>query len=318
VSSSSLLPDAERFRGAILGLATGDALGATVEFQPPGSFPPVRDIVGGGFYALRPGEWTDDTSMTLALADSLIARQGFDPLDQMERYCQWWFRHRYTSREAAFGIGATVRLALEQFQFGRDREPFGGSTDPLKASNGCIMRLAPVALAFVRQPALALDCCVQSSRTTHGAPQCLDACWYFGGLLVGALQGTPREQLLSANYCPLPAAAPRRELGPEIAEVAAGSFERRQPPEIKGTGHVVRSLEAALWAFRHSTTFEEGALLAVNLGDDADTTGAVYGQLAGAHYGESGIPLRWRGLLAHHDLLVTVADRLFTLSQTLA
>jgi hypothetical protein len=139
-----------------------------------------------------------------------------------------------------------------------------------------------------------------------------------GGLLLGALRGTRKEELLAAGFCPLPPGSPRRELGPEVAEVAGGSFKRREPPEIKGTGYVVRSLEAALWAFHRSESFETGALLAVNLGDDADTTGAVYGQLAGAYYGEAGIPLRWRGALAHHEVLTAVADKLLELSQDLA
>jgi ADP-ribosylglycohydrolase len=97
--------------------------------------------------------------------------------------------------------------------------------------------------------------------------------------------------------------------------VARGSFKKKQPPEIRGTGYVVRSLEAALWAFHRSDSFQEGCLLAVNLGDDADTTAAVYGQLAGAFYGEDGIPARWRLRLALYDLIAGLADQLFHLSQ---
>jgi ADP-ribosylglycohydrolase len=184
-----------RCRGALLGLACGDALGTTLEFAPPGSFAPIADMVGGGPFGLRAGEWTDDTSMALCLAESLLECRGFDPVDQLERYLRWW-----------------------------------------------------------------------------------------------------------------------REGHPEIEEVARGSFERREPPEIAGTGYVVRSLEAALWALHRTDTFRAGALLAVNLGDDADTTGAVYGQLAGAIYGEHGIPEEWRARLAHHDLIRDFADRLCELS----
>src|SRR5262249_3326538 len=155
-------------------------------------------MTGGGFFGVRPGEWTDDTSMALALADSLIECRGFDPTDQMRKYCRWWFEHRYTSREAAFGVGAVVRQALERFEFTPGpKDPFQGAADPLKAGNGSIMRLAPVPLAFRRLPAAALGYCVESSRTTHSAPQCLDACWYFGGLILGAAGGVAKAELLS-------------------------------------------------------------------------------------------------------------------------
>ena len=102
----------------------------------------------------------------------------------------------------------------------------------------------------------------------------------------------------------------------EIDAIAAGSFKHRDPPEIKGTGYVVKSLEAALWAFYHSHSFRSGCFLAVNLGDDADTTGAVYGQLAGAFYGEQGIPLSWRNQLAYRDLIESLADQLFSLAKS--
>lgn len=121
----------------------------------------------------------------------------------------------------------------------------------------------------------------------------MDACRYFAGLLVGAVQGVPKETLLSPFYHPA-GQWHAADLHPEIAEIAGGSFARKQPPAIRGKGYVVTALEAALWAFANSTSFAEGCLLAANLGDDADTTAAIYGQLAGAYYGESGIPAAWR------------------------
>jgi len=141
----------------------------------------------------------------------------------------------------------------------------------------------------------------------------VDACRYLGALIVGALHGVSKGELLAAHYSPVPGVPEywrEHPLRPEIDEIAAGSFQRRQPPEIRGTGHVVRSLEAALWAFHRADSFKDGALLAVNLGDDADTTGAVYGQLAGAYYGESGIPEVWREKLAHRQLIQTMAEQL--------
>lgn len=305
----------ERYRGSLLGLATGDALGTTLEFRPPGSFVPIVDMAGGGPFRLAAGQWTDDTSMALCLAESLVERRGFDPVDQLERYLRW-YRHGYLSSTGrCFDIGNTVRAALEWFA--RTRQPYCGSPDPYTAGNGSIMRLAPVPLAYARKPREAIERSGESSRTTHGAAAAVDACRYLGALLAGAVYGVSKEELLSERYSPVPGYWREHPLAPEIDEVAAGSFKRRQPPEIRGSGYVVRSLEAALWAFYQSSSFQEGCLLAVNLGDDADTTGAVYGQLAGVYYGEQGIPQAWRARLAHRELIESLAERLYHLAAVL-
>jgi len=177
------------------------------------------------------------------------------------------------------------------------------------------MRLAPVPMFFARDPAAAVHHAAESSRTTHATREAVDACRYLGALLAGALDGRRKDELLEDHFQPVTGLWRQQQLAPAIAEVAAGSFKRREPPEIRGTGYVVKSLEAALWAFHRSDSFDAGVLLAVNLGDDADTTGAVYGQLAGAFYGESGIPVRWRQKLAHHDLIASFAENLHRLAR---
>jgi ADP-ribosyl-[dinitrogen reductase] hydrolase len=295
-----------RYRGCLLGLAVGDALGTTLEFSPPGTFTPISDMIGGGPFGLQPGQWTDDTSMALCLATSLIERQGFDPIGQLERYVRWWREGYLSSTGSCFDIGSTVRSALLRFR--QTHELYPGSTDPHTAGNGSIMRLAPVVLYYARaaqrarQPQQAIQFAVESSRTTHGAIEAVDACRYFASLILDALNGASKEELLRDQDLPL---------APKIAAIAAGSFKHKQPPQIRGTGYVVDSLEAALWAFYHARDFRDGALLAVNLGDDADTTGAVYGQLAGAFYGADNIPRAWRDTIAQRELIVELADRLF-------
>lgn len=300
----------ERYRGSLLGLAAGDALGTTLEFKEPGSFAPIDDIVGGGPFGLRPGEWTDDTSMALCLAESLLERRGFDPADQLRRYVRWWREGHLSSRGRCFDIGATVASALRRFE--QAGAPYCGSTDPRSAGNGSIMRLAPVPLFFAEDPREAVARAAESSRTTHGAEEAVDACRYLAALIVGALRGASKEELLSDHYTPMPGLWAEQPLAPRIAEIAAGSFRRREPPEIRGTGYVVHSLEAALWAFDRGGSFREGAILAVNLGDDADTTGAVYGQLAGAYFGEPGIPREWCQRLAMNDTIASMAEQLLT------
>jgi ADP-ribosyl-[dinitrogen reductase] hydrolase len=304
----------DRYRGALLGLAVGDALGTTVEFKPPGTFKPVTDLVGGGPFHLKPGQWTDDMSMALCLAESLIEKRGFDPKDQMDRYCRWWKEGYLSSTGTCFDIGITVRTALADYR--QSGEVFAGSTDPLSAGNGSLMRLAPVPLAFRRNVELAIHNAGESSRTTHAAPTAIDACRYFAGLLLGALEGRSKEELLSSFLYPGPDQQywKRHPLSPEIAEIANGSFKQKQPPEIIGSGFVVRSLEAALWAFYGTDSFHEGALRAVNLGNDADTTGAIYSQLAGAFYGVNAIPVDWVERLTMREFIGERADALFDLS----
>ena len=313
----------ERYRGCLLGLATGDALGTTLEFRPPGTFTPLEDMVGGGPFGLKPGYWTDDTSMALCLAESLIENQGFNPVDQLQRYVQWFRQGHLSSTDRCFDIGNTVRRALLLFE--ETQNPYCGSTEPRSAGNGSIMRLGPVPLFYANSPQEAIASgsgatapiakSADSSRTTHGTPTAVDACRYLAALLVGAVQGVSKEELLREYYSPIPGYWQENPLVEEIDEIAQGSFKRRQPPEIKGTGYVVKSLEAALWAFYQGNSFQEGCLLAVNLGDDADTTGAVYGQLAGAFYGEGEIPAHWLSKLAKRQLIESMADNLFTLAQ---
>ena len=220
-----------------------------------------------------------------------------------------WYRAGYLSSTGrCFDIGNATRTALQRFE--QRGEPYPGSTDPKAAGNGSLLRLAPVPLFFAREPLAAIVMAGDSSRTTHGASEAVDACRYFARLLIGALQGRPKDELLSANFCPVPGLWDEAPLAPKIASVAAGSFKVKEPPAIRGRGYVVDCLEAALWAFHRSETFRDGALRAVNLGDDADTTGAVYGQLAGAYYGEDGIPASWRAMLAHGDRIEGYADQL--------
>jgi ADP-ribosylglycohydrolase len=272
-------------------------------------------MVGGGPFRLRAGEWTDDTSMALCLAESLLERREFDPVDQLERYLRWRRAGHLSSNGRCFDVGNTVEAALASFA--RTGEPYSGPTHPQSAGNGSIMRLAPVPLAFRHDPRKAIELAGESSRTTHGASAAIDACRFLGGLLVGALAGAEKDELLGDRYTPADGAWRDRPLVPEVDAIAGGSFVHAEPPRIKGTGYVVASLEAALWAFHRTDSFRDGCLLAANLGDDADTTAAVYGQLAGAYYGETGIPAEWRARLALRDTIERFADGLLELADEL-
>jgi ADP-ribosyl-[dinitrogen reductase] hydrolase len=207
----------DRFRGALIGLACGDAVGTTVEFSPRGSFTPLIDMIGGGPFGLEPGQWTDDTSMALCLAVSLVESGGFDAHDQMERYSRWHEQGYLSSTGRCFDIGVTTSSALSRFRSSGD--PFSGSTDPRSAGNGCIMRLAPVPMYYYPDLSAGIHFAAESSRTTHGAAECIDACRLFAAMIYKALDGPSKEQVLSAPHFP---SGVENRLTPAIQAIADG------------------------------------------------------------------------------------------------
>jgi ADP-ribosyl-[dinitrogen reductase] hydrolase len=296
-----VIEPSDRFRGCLLGLAVGDAVGTSVEFKPRGSFTPLTDMRGGGPFHLKAGQWTDDTSMALCLATSLVECRAFEARDQMERYWDWYQNGAYSSTGNCFDIGSTVRQALQRYK--TTDEPFSGSTDPYSAGNGSIMRLAPVVMAYYPHQKSIWHYAAESSRTTHGALECLDACRLLGDILYQALGSAGKaETLLSTS--------PERLASEKIQSIARGDYREKTDAKIRGTGYVVQSLEAALWCFWVTDSFESAILTAANLGDDADTTAAICGQVAGAFYGESGIPRRWLELLAMREEIASLAKEL--------
>lgn len=292
-----------RARGCLLGLAIGDAIGTTVEFKPRGSFAPVTDMVGGGPFRLKAGEWTDDTSMALCLGASLLEK-GFDLHDQITRYVRWHREGYMSSNGRCFDIGIATRESLSRFE--SSGNPEAGSTNPRSAGNGCIMRLAPVPIMFADNPEKAASLSGEQAKTTHGAVECVDASKLFGEILVRALQGrSSKTQVLvpeirSSN----PASSPR------LQGIAAGDYFGCDRKHIKGSGYVVDSLEAALWCFYTTNSFRDAVLAAANLGDDADTTAAITGQVAGAFYGAAGIPREWLGRVVMAQEISEMAEQL--------
>ena len=273
----------EKYTGCLLGLACGDAVGTTLEFLDRGTFTPIDDMVGGGPFHLEAGQWTDDTSMALCLAHSLLSKNDFDPVDQMNRYCNWSNYGYMSSTGECFDIGVTVRSALNNYIL--TKNPFSGSVNPRTAGNGAIMRLAPIPMFYGLNYELALKYSGESSRTTHAAEEAIECARLFGTLIYLALNGQSKEDILFNNQYIAHAS--------KVIPLAKGAFINKGVSDIKGTGYVIDSLEAALWCFAHTNTYKEAVLKAANLGDDADTTAAIVGQLAGAYYGVSDIPTQW-------------------------
>lgn len=300
----------DKCKGALLGLAIGDALGTTVEFSSPGTFKPVKDLVGGGVFRLQAGKWTDDTSMALCLADSLIEKEGFDSYDQLQKYVRWYKEGYNSSTGTCFDIGSATRQALYLYE--STGQPYCGDESRGSAGNGSIMRLAPIPIFYLHNRSELIFRAGLSSKTTHAAPQCIDACKYMAVLMAEAIKGKSKEELLDKKFG---ANFSEENFDPNILEIMNGSFKEKQPPQIYASGYVVKTLEAALWAFYNTNNFESGALKAVNLGDDADTVGAVYGQIAGAYYGLQGIPQKWQKKLFRAFDMEVMAECLFELGK---
>lgn len=289
----------DRAIGALLGLAVGDAVGTTLEFKPRDTYPQLLDMVGGGPFGLKPGQWTDDTAMALALADSLQKTPNLDERDLMQRFVDWYQNGTYSCTGQCFDIGITTRQALARWQ--KTGEPFAGSTDPMSAGNGSLMRLAPVAIRHFENRAVLRDVAARQSRTTHAAPEAVDACVAYAEVLADAIAGAKRSEVLRNR---------EEAFAGKITPIMAGSWRGKARDEIRASGYVAHALEASLWSVARSGDYRGAVLLAANLGEDADTTGAIAGQLAGALYGAADIPTAWRETLAWGPRLAQAAASL--------
>jgi ADP-ribosyl-[dinitrogen reductase] hydrolase len=286
----------DRALGALVGLAVGDAVGTTLEFTNKPRTAVLHDMLGGGPFRLAAGDWTDDTAMALALADSLLERPDLDPSDLMRRFVDWHKNGTYSCTGTCFDIGIQTRNAIERYQ--RTGNPLAGSTDPGHSGNGALMRLSPVAIRHWGDRGLLRDVADRQTRTTHGSPETVDASLIFAEMLADAISG---------QALPAVVASP-------AAQRIKGSWRDAHRDKIRGSGYVVHSLQAAVWAVARTTNFRSAILLAANLGEDADTTAAITGQLAGAIYGRSAIPHDWLRQLAWRERIETTAARLFAQS----
>ncbi len=296
---TKLLEKRDRALGAFMGLAVGDALGTTLEFVKRKDVVPIADMVGGGPFGLKPGQWTDDTAMALCLADSLNACGTLNQRDLAERFQRWRLKGENSVTGVCFDIGGATKQAL--IRFAQTDDPVAGSTDPNDGGNGSLMRLSPVAVRF-HDVATAVEAARRQSEVTHASAECMDACALFAEVLVLAIDGADKASVLQAR---------ERALAPKIAGIASGAWQAKTEAQISSTGYVVHTLEAALWCVHHSDNFHDAVLRAANLGHDADTVAAVTGQLAGAIWGLSGIPAAWLEKLAWRDDLVARATRLW-------
>ena len=291
-----------RAKGCLLGLAVGDALGATLEFSIRDSLPLHTEMTGGGPFGLKPGEWTDDTAMAIALGESLRECRGFNPRDVMDRFLDWQDNGTYSCTGTCFDVGITTSRALAAYR--RDGNPFAGVDDQDAAGNGSLMRLAPAVLFQLATQNAASTITQQQCLLTHGAPQAVQACALFATITCEAINGASKTSIL----------APRFWSGhPDIKKITGGDWKGKDRKAIKSSGYVAHTLEAAMWCVERTDNFEAALTLAVNLADDADTVGAVTGQLAGAIYGLDAIPSKWLRTLSWRSRIEALAVALLAI-----
>lgn len=280
----------DRAIGALVGLAVGDAVGTTLEFKERGEFEPIDDMNGGGVFRLKPGEWTDDTSMALCLADSILETGHVEliPVNLMEHFVRWYLYAHNSSNGRVFDIGTTIRRALDKYVMnGYSHAP----NDFHSAGNGSIMRLAPVPIRWYNDLDIAVEMAIRQSRATHGSNLCLEACESLTTILVGAINGEAKDVLIN----PL-------------------NTNCQKTMQVPNTGYVLDTMMCAQWAVMQTNTFEDAVLLAANQGGDADTNAAIAGQIAGALYGYSSIRKDWLDKLVQHQHIVDVATQLFEMA----
>lgn len=289
----------DKLSGSLVGLAVGDAVGTTVEFKPRGSFTPVTDMTGGGPFRLPVGCWTDDTSMAICLAESLLNDPALDKVDLLARFSDWYLRGKNSSTGVCFDIGGTTASALENFTA---TGVVVNNPEQYSAGNGSIMRLAPVAIVYHADPALAADRAVAQGITTHASKLASGCCELLSDVLTTLYTATDHNEIFNIkiqDYWP-----------DEVKNILDTNLPNKTEKEIQSTGYAVHTLEAAVWCFLTTENFEQAVLKAVNLGGDADTVGAVTGQIAGAYYGESDIPDNWIEKLYDYNRIKKLAIEL--------
>ncbi len=318
LEDSSNIIDGDDFKnralGSMIGLAVGDALGAPVEFLKRGTFPPLTSYQSGGKFNLSKGDYTDDTAMALCLADSLIHCKGINQIHQLETYVKWLNEGYMSSTGKAVGCGKNTYLSLLKFMKTGEKE-CGNSKMKKMAGNGSLMRIAPIAIFYKDNLFSAMEAVCLSSYTTHGLKICADASILYTGLLLEALTGESKKDLLDRSFIESSINLFDYEFDETLLTIMYGGYKNKSIDEIKSTGYVLYSLEAALWCFYNSNNFKDGALMAVNLGYDSDTVGAIYGMLAGAYYGLDGIDEELKTDLTNYELIKSITEKLIETSK---
>ncbi len=300
-------------KSGIFGLAVADALGVPAEYKTRTQLreKPVTDMQGHGTHHQPKGTWSDDTSMTLCLAESL-ASGNIDYTDVMEKFCSWWIGGEYTPHGYAFDIGSTTGRALSRYREGKQPLHCGGRAER-DNGNGALMRILPA--AYITKKMLLEECLqIVHSLTmlTHAHPRAMIASGIFVRVCVALLGGAEPADAVSRALSECDAYYEAEPYAKELPhyERLMGGIAKLPEEEIRSSGYAVDTLEAAMWCLLNTRSYRECVLCAVNLGDDTDTVGAVAGGMAGIYYGYGSIPEKWVAALARAEYIETVCGAL--------
>ncbi len=311
-----------QIKGVIFGHSVGDALGVPVEFlsREELSRSPVTDMMGYGTYPYPKGTWSDDTSMSLAALDVLSC--GYSDLDEiMENFIKWYKDGEYTPAGICFDIGSTCARAINTYlENGRDAYACGQNTEQANG-NGSLMRIHPFVLyiASMRDEMTREDVSLinRASSLTHSHPRSSAGCIIFASVLLELL----KEPVKNSVYAGIKKSSllfPSLKEAKHYSRLFNEDFKNIEIDEIKSSGYVVDTLEAAIWCILNTDSYHDCVLKAVNLGDDTDTVGAVAGALAGALYGFEGIDKSWIDALLKYDYIDEMCERAYRVWNTRA
>lgn len=308
----------DNFIGCLVGLAVGDAYGTTFEFRKRNEMPSELpdEITGGGVFKLNPGDWTDDTSMALCLAESLIEKEKHNTADQMSKYIKWWKEGYNSVNGKCFDIGNSTWKALDYYD--RNKKIIEPSD---AAGNGVLMRLAPAIMFYCGDNLALLAACVVQTRITHPSSQAAECSMLMGLIINKILKGEKDKKKIlyfdnfseSEKLCyQISFEHYKCVVNDKIESIKKVEYENYTSDQVLGNGYCVLTLEAALWAFLLTDNFEDGLKKVVSLGEDTDTTGAVYGQIAGAYYGLEQI--KWKSKITWANKINDIAEKLYELN----
>jgi ADP-ribosylglycohydrolase len=303
-----------RVRGGVLALLAGDALGVPVEGMGRDEFEPVTAMRGGGSHGQPPGTWSDAGSLTLITIESLLEKGDLDETDLADRFVRWLFNRHWTARRVTFKVGFTTREGIVAFREGKPAQK-SGLVEEDSNGNGSLMRMLPLAaLAHARNLDVkaTTDLAHRASRITHAHPRAMLACWLYSLLVRGVLDGLSLKDALARMRGQAAEVYGTDPWNDQYASVQ-GLMEREwrfvERSDLKSSGYVVHTFEAALWCALMKPSLRDAVLEAVNLGEDTDTVAAVTGSLAGLLHGPAAVPDEWRKELARLDEIEPLLDR---------
>lgn len=304
--STRRTPEAVRAKalGAMLGCAVGEAVGVTMEGQERDAGRELTDLWGGGILGVKRGEWASGTATMMALTESLIWCNGLNETDLMDRFTDWYENGEYSCTGTCVGIGDLTRNALIAYRHTKD--PMAGDRDMECLGNGSLVRIAPVAVRYWNDLVELRYVAAHQCLTTHAGPGAVDSCVAFAEVLADAINCDKPDVVLRGRDLPH---------ADTVNFIMKGSWQGLRRDKVRSDNNIMNSLEAAIWCVDQTNSFEKAVLLAANLCDDAGTTAALAGQLAGALYSAAGIPTAWLELLAQREHITEQFEALFAMAR---